>query len=185
MTVLISLLRGVNIGGRHQIKMEALRDLYESLGLRHPQTYIQSGNVVFATKERNLAPLPQRIEDAIEKSFGFRPSVILRTAPELQEVIAGNPFAARTGINPSKLIVTFLASEPSPEARDKVLAIKTHPDELHLTGRHLYIYFLNGMGQPTVAWGIIERALKTAGSARNWNTVNKLMEMAARLESEM
>ena len=97
MTVVVSMLRGVNVGGHNQIKMDALRDLYESLGLRNPQTYIQSGNVVFGTNAKNIAPLAKRIEDAIEHKFGFRHGVILRTTDELRGVIARNPFAKRRG----------------------------------------------------------------------------------------
>src|SRR5437763_2800876 len=84
MPVIISLLRGVNVGGHNLIRMEALRTLYESLGLQDSQTYVQSGNVVFRTKERNLPRLTKQIEDAIERIFGFRPAVIVRTPAELK-----------------------------------------------------------------------------------------------------
>src|ERR1700730_1781566 len=123
------MLRGVNVGGHNKIKMEALRALYESLGLLDPQTYIQSGNVVFRTEERNLVLLAKRIENGIERSFGFRPGVIVRTASEVRDVIARNPFAARPGIDPSRLLVTFLSSDPGAEAREKVLKIKVDPEE--------------------------------------------------------
>src|SRR5260370_37898439 len=102
MTVIISMLRGVNVGGHNKIKMEALRALYESLRLRDAQTYVQSGNVIFRTDERDVSRLAKRIEDGIERQFGFRPNVILRTAAEVEEVIARNPFAKRRGIWPSK-----------------------------------------------------------------------------------
>src|SRR5665811_2227083 len=104
MPVIISMLRGVNVGAHNRIKMDALRALYESLGLRDPQTYVQSGNVVFRTDKRDLVALAKRIEDAIEQGFGFRPTVILRTSGELREVIARNPFAKRRGIEPTKLL---------------------------------------------------------------------------------
>src|SRR5262249_7227236 len=83
MAVVISLLRGVNLASHNRLKMDALRALYESLGLQNPQTYVQSGNVVFRTKASNLNTLATRIENAIERSFGFRPAVILRTRAEL------------------------------------------------------------------------------------------------------
>jgi len=117
MAVLISMLRGVNLASHRRIKMDALRLLYESLRLRDPQTYVQSGNVVFRTEERDLARLANRIENEIERKFGFRADVILRTTSEMRDVIARNPFAKRRGIEPSKLLVTFLASDPGPEAR--------------------------------------------------------------------
>src|SRR6059058_4575947 len=90
MAVIISMLRGVNVGGHNQIKMEALRALYEQLGMQDPRTYVQSGNVVFRTKERDLRRLTKLLEDGIERSFGFRPDVILRTASELRTAIANN-----------------------------------------------------------------------------------------------
>jgi uncharacterized protein (DUF1697 family) len=183
MTVIISMLRGINVGGHNRIKMEPLRALYESLGLRDVETYVQSGNVVFRTKEPNVDALPKRIEDAIERSFGFRPTVIVRTTSGLREAIAKNPFAGRPGIEPGKLLVTFLSSHPLPEHRDKVLAIKADPEELRIDGRELYIYYPNGMGRPKAPWTSIEKALKTSGTGRNWNTVTKLLEIAERLEA--
>src|SRR5271167_1620299 len=147
MTTMISLLRGVNVGGHNMIKMDALRALCESLGHRNVQTYVQSGNVVFQTSERDTAKLAARIEGAIEKKHGFRPDVILRTASEMRQMIARNPFANRDGIEPNKLAVMFLARELESEARAAVLGIKPDPEELHLKGRELFIYFPNGMGR--------------------------------------
>jgi uncharacterized protein (DUF1697 family) len=183
MAVIVSMLRGVNVGGHNLIKMDALRALYESLGLRNPQTYVQSGNVVFKTDKRDMLALAKRIEDAIERSFGFRPSVILRTTAELRDVMAKNPFAKRSGIEPSKLLVNFLASAPDAETRDKVLSLKTEPEELRMEGRELYIYFPNGMARPKMSWAVLEKTLKTPGTGRNWNSVMKLLEMAERIEA--
>jgi uncharacterized protein (DUF1697 family) len=183
MAVAISLLRGINVGGHHLIKMDALRALYESLGLRDPITYVQSGNVVFRTKETNSKRLAKRIEDAIEKQFGFRPSVIVRTTAELKEVIAKSPFAKRSGIEPSRLLVSFLAGDPTPEAREKALQIKADPEELRFGGREFYIYFANGMARPKLNWVMVEKVLKVPATGRNWNTVTKLLEIAEKLES--
>jgi uncharacterized protein (DUF1697 family) len=183
MTVIISMLRGVNVGGHNKIKMEALRALYESLKLRDAQTYVQSGNVIFATDERDIARLTKRIEDGIERKFGFRPDVILRTAAEMREVIARNPFATRRGIEPSKRLVTFLASDPDAEAREKTLQIKCDPEELRIDGRQLYIHFPNGIGRSKLSWAALDKALKTPGTGRNWNSVTKMMEMAEKLEA--
>lgn len=182
MAVIVSMLRGVNLGPHNRMKMEALRALYESLKLRDVQTYVQSGNVVFRTEEKDLVRLGKRIENGIEGKFGFRPDVILRTSSELRGVIARNPFAKRRGIEPSKLLVTFLASEPSAEAREKALAIKIDPEELHIDRRELYMYFPNGMARPKVSWITIVGKLNTTGTGRNWNSVTKLLEMAEKLE---
>jgi uncharacterized protein (DUF1697 family) len=162
--------------------MNELRRLYESLGLGQVQTYLQSGNVVFATRATDLRRLARRLEDAIEQTFGFRPAVILRTPSELRATIASNPFAKRDGINPAKLLVTFLAGDPGEEARKQVLAIKTDPEELRIVGRELFIYFPNGMGRSELSPAGIEKILRSPGTGRNWNTVTKLLEIAERLE---
>ena len=180
--VVICMLRGVNLGPYHRIKMDALRTLCESSGLTGVQTYVQSGNVVFHTKERNLIKLAKRIEDGIEKQFGFRPAVVLRTTAELRQVVARNPFGKRKGIEPAKLLVDFLAIEPDQHAGEELEKIKADPEELHLDGRELYIYFPNGMGRSKLPWARIDRAVKTSGTGRNWNTVTKLFEMAEKME---
>jgi len=144
MPVIICMLRGVNVGGHNLIKMDSLKALCVSLKLKDPQTYVQSGNVVFSSSEKNLSQLAKRIQDAIEKTAGFRPGVVLRTGAEFREVVARNPFVGRKDVEPGKLLVNFLASDPGNPAREKALAIKIGPEELHLIGREAYIYFPNG-----------------------------------------
>lgn len=183
MSVLIALLRGVNIGGHHKISKQALLELCKSLKLCDAQTYLQSGNIVFRTVQRDLAALSMRLQSAIERKAGFRPEVLLRSIPELREAISGNPFAKHRGLEPSKLAVTFLASEPSDAAREQVLSIKIEPEELRIIGRHMYIYFPNGMARPNFSWPVLERILQIPLTSRNWNTVNKLLELAESLGS--
>jgi len=178
MTVIISMLRGVNVGGHNKIKMDALRALYESLKLRDAQTYVQSGNVIFKTDERDIARLAKRIEDGIARKFGFRPDVILRTAAEMRDVVARNPFAKRRGIEPGKLLVSFLASDPGEEGRERVRQMKCDPEELRVEGREIYIYFPNGAGRSKLPWAGLGKMLKTQGTGRNWNSVTKMLEMA-------
>jgi uncharacterized protein (DUF1697 family) len=183
MAVIISMLRGVNLGPHNRVKMEALRALYESLKLREPQSYVQSGNVIFKTDERDLIKLTKRIEGAIEKKFGFQSDVVLRSTAELRDVIARNPFAKRRGIEPSKLLVTFLAGDPGEEARVAVRAIKCAPDEVFIDGREVYIYFPNGVARPKLSWPSIPKILKVSGTARNWNSVTKMLQIAEKMEA--
>jgi len=181
MAVIISLLRAVNLGAHNKVKMEALRELYESLGLRGAQTYVQSGNVVFKTDAKDMAHLQKRIEDGIEKTFGFRTGVMLRTSDELKDIIRRNPFAKRSGIEPNKLVVSFLGVEPGMESKEKIAQIKVGLEEMHLDGRELYIYYASGIGTSKLTPALLERALKLSGTARNWNTVTKLLAMAENL----
>ncbi len=182
MAAIISLLRAVNVGGHQKISMSELRALYVSLGFRDAQTFIASGNVVFTNDGKNIAALSKRIEDAIEKRFKIRPDVIVRTASELREVIAKNPFAKRHGLQPNRLLVYFLARAPGDEACKAVRKLDAAPEELHLSGRELYVYYPKGVARPKISWAALERILKTRGTGRNWNTANQLLAIAERLE---
>jgi uncharacterized protein (DUF1697 family) len=183
MPVLISMLRGVNVGGRNLIRMDALRALYLTLKFEDPRTYVQSGNIIFRTKEKNSWSLVKTIQDAIERKFGFRPDVVLRSPDEFRAAILANPFSGRREVEPGKLLVTFLAGDPAPEARATLAALKAHPEELHLKGRELYIYFPNGAGKSKLPWASIGKLLKTTGTARNWNSVMKMLQIAEEMEA--
>ena len=102
MPVLISMLRGINVGGHNKVDMGALRALYESLKFEDPRTYVQSGNVIFRSKEKNSPALAKKIQNAIEREFGCRPEIILRTPDELRKAIAATPFHAVADWSPAK-----------------------------------------------------------------------------------
>lgn len=182
MPVLISMLRGVNLGPHNRIKMDALCAVYKSLKLEDPRSYVQSGNVLFRTNEKNVDQLSKKIQDAIEKKFKFRPDVVVRTAAELKKVIAATPFADRPVLEPGKILVTFLAAEPPSGAEDNLAKFKDYPEELHLKGREMYIYFPNGAGRSKLPWSSVEKLLKVTGTARNWNSVTKMLAMAEEME---
>jgi uncharacterized protein (DUF1697 family) len=184
MTAVIAMLRAVNLAGLNRIKMEVLREACESAGFKNPRTYVQSGNVVFGCGTRDLPYAAARVKKAIEQRSGFGPEVIVRTRDEMREVVAANPFAGRRDLEPATLLVTFLEKDPGKQARDKALAIKVHPEELHIVGREMYIYYPAGMGRSKLPAAAIGKALRVTGTARNWNTVTKLLEMAEAWERE-
>jgi len=179
MTVAVSLLRAINVGGNNLVRMEVLRALHEELGLTNVKTYVQSGNVVFRTKARDMKVLGRRLEDALERKHGFRPPVLIRTAEELRHTVARNPFAARKGIEPAKLHVVFLAGRPDPAREARMRAANRGPEEFYLSGSELYVYYPEGAGRSKFT----AAALEVTGTARNWNTVTKLLAMAEALES--
>jgi uncharacterized protein (DUF1697 family) len=183
MPVLISMLRAVNVGGHAKIKMDALRALYSALKFENPQTYVQSGNVIFKTSERDLEAIAKRIQKAIERKFGCCPEVILRTTEEFRAVVSNNPFAKRSNIEPGKLLVTFLATDPGDAARGNLRNQKFQPEELHVSGRELYIYFPNGAGKSKLPWARIDKILQTSGTGRNWNSVTKLLQLAEAMQA--
>jgi uncharacterized protein (DUF1697 family) len=182
MAVVIAMLRGVNVGGYRKLNMEALKTLCGGLGLRDVQTYIQSGNIVFREDSGDPGVVARKIEDGIERKFGFRPDVIVRTTSELRKVKSGNPFAKRPEVEPNRLLVLFMASTPGRQAREQIFALPCEPEEMHIKGRELYIYYPNGMARPKIPVARIEKLLGTSSTGRNWNTVNKLLAMAETLE---
>jgi uncharacterized protein (DUF1697 family) len=182
MPVLISMLRGINVGGYNKIKMDALRALYISLKFESPQTYIQSGNVIFKTAEPDLTRIARRIQESVEKKFACCPEIILRSADEFRSVVKNNPFAKRANIDCAKLLITFLASDPGDRARETLREQKFAPEELHAVGCELYTYFPNGIGQSKLPWPRIHKILNTPGTGRNWNSVTKMLQIAEQLE---
>lgn len=181
MNIYISFLRGVNVGGHNKIKMDALRDLYRKLGFHDPRTYVQSGNVVFGAKENNLKA--KVLEDGIEKAFGFRPGIVLRTVAELKQTVERNPFAKRDGINPGLLLVSFLADALGKEGSAALRVLPVGPEELHPAGREIYIYFPDGMGRSKFPWASLDKILKTTVTGRNLRTVTTLLKMAEEMEA--
>jgi len=180
MPVYVSFLRGVNVGGHNKIKMDALRELYRGLGFHDPRTYVQSGNVVFGAKQKGLKA--SALEAAIEKAFGFRPGVVLRTAAELRQTVEHNPFAGREDINPALLLVSFLADAPTKQALAAVTALPVEREEVHPAGREIFIYFPEGMGRSKLPWASIDKVLKTTVTGRNLRTVTTLLAMAEEME---
>ncbi|HLK04115.1 MAG TPA: DUF1697 domain-containing protein [Candidatus Acidoferrum sp.] len=183
MSVVILLLRAVNVGGHAVIKMADLRSLFESLKFRDTQTYVQSGKAVFRADEKDLEKLAKRIQGAIAKKFGFAPGVVLRTTAEMRDVIARCPFAKRKGIEPNKLHVSFLDTRLQEHACEQLCALPVKPEELIPGSAELFLYFPNGAGKSRLPWAKVDRICGTRGTARNWNTVTKLLAMAEALES--
>jgi uncharacterized protein (DUF1697 family) len=184
MPVLISMLRGVNLGPHNRIKMDALRALYQTLKFEDCCSYVQSGNIIFRTKAKSTPQLASKIKDAIEKKFDCRTEVILRTTDELRQAIAASPFLKRRDLEHGKILVTFLAGLPAPGAEASLSAFDSYPEEVHLKGRELYIYFPDGAGKSKLPWSKVEKFLKVTGTARNWNSVTNMLAIAEELEGK-
>ncbi len=134
MTAFVSLFRGINVGGRHHVRMDDLKDMHEALGLKDVFPYIQSGNVVFTSDDADVARLRRHIEDGFEKKFGFRVEVIVRTSAELQEIIDQNPFQSQPGKESKWVVVMFLAARPDATAQEDLLKTYAGPEEQQFDG---------------------------------------------------
>jgi len=177
MTRFVSLFRGINVGGHKQVRMDELKALHASLGFEDVATYIQSGNVVFTGEDGDTAHIQQRIEEAFAHTFGFSSNVIVRSASELQQCIANNPFQNDPTKEPKWVIVLFLASQPESAALEALRQSYTGTEEFSLIGQELFIYYSNGVGRSKLTLPLIEKKLKTTGTGRNWNTVLQLQKM--------
>jgi uncharacterized protein (DUF1697 family) len=110
MNIFAAMLRGINVGGRNRVRMEELRGLFESLRCRDVRTYVQSGNVVFASSVARPATIAARIEKEILTQHGLDVVAIVRTADELQGVIANNTFAQQSRVDPKESLCHFSAT---------------------------------------------------------------------------
>jgi uncharacterized protein (DUF1697 family) len=174
----IALLRGINVGGHKIIKMDQLRKAFEGLGFEDVVTYVQSGNVVFKSPKNTSADLSRKIEEMLLRRFSMSVPVIVRTAEEVGEVLRNNPFLKERGTDVSKLHVTFLSHTPQKAAIRGLDAIAAGVDQFHYCGQEIYLHCPNGFGGTKLSINAFEKVLAVGATTRNWNTVNKLYEMA-------
>jgi uncharacterized protein (DUF1697 family) len=180
MPTFVSLFRGINVGGHHRIKMNELKNLYETLGLKDVQTYIQSGNVVFTSDDADTTRVQQQLEESVVQTFGFHVEIIVRTADELQDIIAKNPFQGQQNKESQWVVVMFLATMPDKTAQENLLKAYDGPEEIFFSGKEVFLYYTDGIGRSKLSNNFLEKKLKTVGTARNWNTVLQLQEMVRR-----
>ncbi len=172
----IALLRGINVSGHKKIKMPDLKAMFEALGFTNVRTYIQSGNVVF--ESNSSEGLEGKISAKIQEQFGFDVSVICRTAAEMEQVVARNPYAELVGFETEKLYVTFLQETPSGEKLEALKTFTFEPEMYTVSGQEIYVYCFNGYGNTKLENAFFEKKLKVPASTRNWRTINKLIEMS-------
>ena len=173
----VAMLRGINVGARNKIKMTDLDALFVGLGHTAVVTYIQSGNVVFESRSKSAAALASGIEARITRDLGLDVRVLMRTSAELTKVLRVNPFL-KSGADPARLHVTFLDAVPDAELARAVGEYDAGVDEFRVTGREVFLHCPDGYGNTKINNGFFEKRLKAIATTRNWNTVNKLVELA-------
>jgi uncharacterized protein (DUF1697 family) len=174
----IALLRAVNVGGV-TVRMEALRRLIEGLGGTNVRSLLQSGNLVFDVSEGTPSALERRLEERTEATLGVRTRYFLRTPVEWRAILDRNPFPDRADRDPGHLVVCVLAGAPT-AAQWKALADAIPGrEQVRAGGRHAYLVYPDGIGTSRLTPATLERALGTAGTSRNWNTVRKLDALAS------
>ena len=176
MTRHIALLRAVNVGGR-KLPMAELRTLAGELGFEDAETYIQSGNLVFAAPGKPEA-LESKLETALESRFGFRCPVMIRTASQWAKLLAANPFAEASKAEPNRVLVGVSKSDLASGAAEAIAARASAGERIESAGGALWFHYPAGVGTSKITPSLIDRAAGSPVTGRNWRTMLKLMEMA-------
>ncbi|EPJ55889.1 MAG: hypothetical protein OFPI_02340 [Osedax symbiont Rs2] len=172
------MLRGINVGGHNKVKMAQLKLLCESIGFADISTYIQTGNVLFSSRETSLI-LQQQLEQALLSEFGFKLAVTIRSIEALEAVQANLSIKDIDQLqDSSKLMVSFL-SEIAPDNALQLLQPYLHSSErLQLSGTELYLYCPNGYGKTKLTNNLLEKKLVLTATTRNWKTLLKLCQLS-------
>jgi uncharacterized protein (DUF1697 family) len=176
MTTCIALLRGINVGRAKRIAMADLRKLVEELGYAEVRTLLQSGNIVFQVSRPNVGRIAAAIEASIQRDFGFPVPVIVHTARELTEVVAGNPLRQAAG-DPSKFLVAFVSRTDTLDKARLLHRQAWAPDAMAVGRRAVYLWCANGIIESKLMQAFA-RATADAATTRNWATVLKLQAAA-------
>ena len=173
MSKYIAFLRAINVGG-HNVKMDHLRQLFESLNLKNVETFIASGNIIFDAKTGSTKNLEKKIEACLHEALGYEVATFIRTDAEVTAVANYKPFPPSQLETAGALNIGFLADPPNEAAQQKLMALRTEIDDFHVHGREIYWLCLKKQSDSKVSNAAIEKALGVKSTMRGVNTVNKL-----------
>ena len=178
MQTYIMLLRGINVSGQKKMKMADLRTMLERLGLHEVCTYIQSGNVIFKSEEKNKATLKRTIEQAILATFGFDVPVLIKTRVEIKTILDNNPFSDTERLEDNKMYFVLLHNVPESDLSYAMEQMSHENEQFAITDACVYLFCHKGYGNAKCNNNLFERKLKVAATTRNYKTMKKLLEMA-------
>jgi len=161
--------------------MSDLKKMFESMGFGQVHTYIQSGNVLFQSQE-DAEPLRRTIEREIRAVFGLEVTVVLRTLTELEQIVRNCPFLGDELQEAESLHVALMADEPSEAGLKRLLPFTTGVDEYRIAGKQIYILYRQSSHKSRLSNNFFEQKLRVSSTARNWQTINKLVEMGNAIE---
>jgi uncharacterized protein (DUF1697 family) len=179
MVTYISFLRGINMTGHNSIKMTDLSVLYKNLGFTDAETHIQSGNVIFTHKDDiQISDISLKIEKAILERFNYNVPVFIRKVEAMRKLMSANPFLKEENFEPSKMAVIFLYEKPTVAQIQKVVDIDFPPDKFKIIGSEIFTYCPNGFGTTKLYTNFFEKKMGVIGTARNWNTISTILQIA-------
>lgn len=175
MTRYLALLRGINVGPHKRVAMADLRALMAGLGYGDVRTLLQSGNMVFAAADPP-EQVTRDLEQGIAAELGVETKVLVRTGTELAKVVERDPLGELAS-DPKRYQVSFLSAEPQPEVARELAALDFAPELFVFSGREIYAWHPDGIHNSKLAKQLSDRRLGVTATARNWNTVMKLLAM--------
>ncbi|WP_452229687.1 MULTISPECIES: DUF1697 domain-containing protein [unclassified Lacinutrix] len=175
METYVVLLRGINVGGHKKVPMATLRELLTKTGFQNVQTYIQSGNVVLQSSEENTKIIEDKIHKAIRAHFQFEVSVLVKTKEELELIFNNSPFEEERKV---KSYFILLQDTPSKELIKEASKKVYKSEEFKITNTCIYLYNQAGYGKSKCNANYFERMLETVATARNYNTMVKLLSLS-------
>ncbi len=172
---LIAFLRAINVGG-HNVKMDHLRGLFESLGLSNVETFIASGNVIFDPPAEDPPTIEKEIESHLGASLGYEVATFIRSTTELANIVSFRPFSAPDLDSESNsLYIAFLPASPGDEARERLLARRSEIDDFRVRGREAYWLCRGRSSESAFSGALLEKTLGMPATMRNANTINRLV----------
>lgn len=173
MTRYFAFLRAINVGG-HVVKMDRLREIFESLGFSSVETFIASGNVIFESTSKNVKTLEKRIENGLREALGYEVVTFIRTEAELVEIANYQPFSQSDLAAAMSLNIVFLVETPNEESKQGLMALRTQFDDLHLNGREIYWAGRTRQSESTISNAVFNKTLGQPATVRGANTVKKM-----------
>ena len=173
----VALLRGINVGGNNLIKMSDLRTSFSDMGFSDVQTYIQSGNVVFSSKQMTKAKLELLIEKALSDAFRYQSRVVVVSGSELERVVSQAPKGFGKDKDLYRYDVMFVKEPLKTTELLEVLPMKAGVDTAHAGDHALYFRRLDSQAAQSHLPKLIRLAVYQNITVRNWNTTTKLLEI--------
>ena len=180
MTTFVGLLRAVNLGGHQQIAMSVLREFATDLGFLDVRTILQSGNIVFGAERGSVKDLEDLMESKARGKLRLATDFFVRSANDWKVLVAKNPFPDEAERAPGRLIVMFLKDAPRADALTALRGSIRGREVVEIVGKQAYIIYPDGVGRSRLTNAAIEAKLGTRATGRNWNTVLKIANLAAR-----
>jgi len=175
MTKYIAFLRAINVGG-HTVKMDLLRELFESMGLTNVETFIASGNVIFESKSKDVDALVNKIERGLKESLGFEVATFLRSDSELAAIAVHKPFPKPQMDSAVALNVAFLSKPLDSKSKKLLMTLKSEIDDFHFHGCEVYWLCIKKQSESKFSNAVFEKTLGVKSTFRGINTIRKMAE---------